>query len=105
SSCLLAGWYSLQQLGFLLLTTGSPSAFDTLLKVGQVLALIQGIVAVVGYSFCLFAPAKKGALGLAITALCLGILNSVLGIIFKFLPAFSPLGGGGLFISVMGPFG
>src|SRR5262249_36008330 len=61
---------------------------------------------IVGYVFCVFAPNRHAALGLAIATLVLGVISTVMKLVFRLLPVFgtgpgfgiSPLGF--LFLSV-----
>jgi hypothetical protein len=77
-------------------------AIGVFTKIAIITALVAGAGIIVGYVFCLFAPNRKGALPLAITALSLGGVNLVLGIIFKVIPAFKTEGAAGFMFAAAG---
>jgi hypothetical protein len=62
-------------------------AAATFLKISQIVWLLATIGVITGYSFCLFIPNKRATLGLTIAALSVCVLNLILGIIFRFVPA------------------
>ncbi len=76
---------------FMGLLAKSISLFEValaLVKIAAVGAFVASIPMAVGYVFCLFVPTKHGALGLAIALLALGVVNLVMGLVFKLLPLF-----------------
>ncbi|MBV9123616.1 MAG: hypothetical protein JO112_09680 [Planctomycetes bacterium] len=88
AACILGGAVFLEQIPSLLFMVGlTPSldilrVFGDILQICAVLVLGQGILAIVGYCFCLVVPNKHAALGLAIAALALGGVNLILRLTF-----------------------
>ena len=105
ATCVLAGGHALQLIGHVLFTIGfNPGgikpgmveAADTLVKIAVVLGFSAGIGAIVGYVFCLFASTRHAAMGLAIATLVLGVISTVLKLVFQLLPAFGSGPGSGM---------
>ena len=68
-------------------------ATTAFLKISQIVWLLAVIGMTTGYVFCLFIPNKRASLGLTIAALSFSVLNLILGIIFRFIPAMRRLSG------------
>jgi hypothetical protein len=70
------------------LTTGSDSlqAGLWMARVAQIFVLIQGLVMLTGYVFCMAVPPRFGTRGLAISLIALGGTNLVFGVVFRLLP-------------------
>jgi len=94
ATCVLGGSYVFLMLSeaFIQLAGAASSAAlgragGTFLKIGQIVWLLATIGVITGYSFCLFIPNKRATLGLTIAALSVCVVNLILGIIFRFVPA------------------
>jgi hypothetical protein len=61
------------------------------MKIGVIVGVLGAVGGLVGYVFNVFVPNKRGATGLAIAVLAMGVVELVLNIIFKVIPVFSPL--------------
>ncbi len=98
--CILAGACLPHAIFYLLLTIeafkagagiggpGSGKFAEVLMMITEILTLGYAVLAIVGYCFCLLAPNRNGALGLAIATLAVAVAHLVMFIIFEFLPVF-----------------
>jgi hypothetical protein len=68
---------------------GPVLAALSLIQIGVVLGMLGMIGDLAGAGFCLFAPTRKGALGLMIGAATVAALNLILAIPFLVVPLFS----------------
>jgi len=93
--CFYAGSYALTLLGEFFREiapaakgSGVARAGGNFLRIASLFAVFSSIALVTGYAFCLFTPNRYGSLGLIIAALSVGVVNMVLRLIFKLVPAF-----------------
>src|SRR5262249_12257465 len=99
SACIVAGYGLMQTVADLIRMINTvktnPSdltAFKVIGRIGHGLAFAGGIVAVVGYVFCLFVPNRRGTLALAIVAVSLGGVNFIFNLLCKLIPMFQDTG-------------
>jgi hypothetical protein len=97
AGCIIAGSCVPQAVVYLMTTiamaSGSGgSAVFVFLKIEKILVLVFGVAALVGYSFNLAVPNRKGSLGFAIAALAVAVAWVVMFFIFDFLPVFGAAG-------------
>ncbi len=109
AGCVLAGAMGLKMflvlLGMLSTSIGSGNTIAIIIKIRELLWLGASIAIIVGYSFLLFFPNKKGSLGLTIAALSLGSVNLLLRIFLLTVPLFSGRGFFGLGMMGLSMFG
>jgi hypothetical protein len=109
AACALAGGAGLDTIAsvisFIMDLSDKPSegtAFKIIARIGQGLISAGGLVALVGYVFCIFVPNKNGTLVYAIIALALGVINFVMNLLCRIIPMFQILG---FFALIMPGFG
>ncbi len=109
AGCVLAGAMGVKMLVFLLMmlstSVGSGNTIAIIVKIRELLWLGASIAIIVGYSFLLFFPNKKGSLGLTIAALSLGGVNLLLRVFLMTVPLFSGTGFFGLGMLGLSMFG
>ena len=109
AGCVLAGAMGLKMflvlLGMLSTSIGSGNTVAIIIKIRELLWLGASIAIIVGYSFLLFFPNKKGSLGLTIAALSVGGMNLLLRTFLWTVPLFSGKGFFGLGMMGFSMFG
>jgi hypothetical protein len=109
-SCVLAAAFAIKLVGYLLLTielinvvtwstTGPREAFREpnntfaiLVRIGEVLAVLGSLTAVVGYVFCLLGPKDRGKLGMGITVTAVAGVHLLLSLGINLTFVFGSLG-------------
>jgi hypothetical protein len=98
AACIIAGACVPQAVLYVMLTIGMAggtvgNGIFVFLKITEILVLVFGVAALVGYSFNLAVPNRKGSIGFAIATLVVAAAWVVLYFIFQFLPIFGATGG------------
>jgi hypothetical protein len=97
AGCIIAASCLPQAIVYLMTTiamaggSGGRAVF-VFMKIAKILVLVFGVAALVGYSFNLAVPNRKGSLGFAIATLVVAVAWVVMFFIFDFLPIFEAAG-------------
>src|SRR5262249_25109207 len=76
-------------IGINAMSEGMVRTFLIMVGIGGIINFALQVVAVIAFVFCMFAPAKNGAMALAITCLALAAISLILKIVYVLIPSFS----------------